>query len=99
MNERQLGEQRFYEACASLLGASYDYRPYPFQRPNRWNNRVPGNGRFIGHGVIRLFGERVHMQLRRPRLQRWFNSREEALEALARAVAMAPGAASPIRSA
>lgn len=77
-------EQRFYQACAELLGASHDYRPYPYSRRTRWNNRAAGNGRFPGFGVIRLFGECVHMQLRAPRpVNAWFASRDEALAHLA----------------
>jgi len=84
MNERQTVEQGFYQACASLLGAHHDYRPYPYRRRTRWNNRAAGNGRFPGFGIIRLFGEKVHMQLRAPQpVNRWFGRREDALAYLA----------------
>lgn len=66
MNEKEKVEQEFYEACAKLLGTEHNYRTYPYRRRNRWNNRVPGNGRFPGYGVIRLYGDHVHISLRSP---------------------------------
>ncbi len=82
MNEENTVEQAFYQDCAKLLGTEHDYQPYPYRRRNRWNNRVPGNGRFPGFGLIRLFGDRVHIQLRSPvRVNLWC-SRDDALEYL-----------------
>lgn len=82
MNEVTTVEQEFYQACAKLLGAQHEYQPYPYRRPNRWNNRDPGNGRFPGYGVIRLYGERVHISLRSPvRVSLWC-SHDEALDYL-----------------
>ncbi|HYD87562.1 MAG TPA: hypothetical protein VEA80_08820 [Vitreimonas sp.] len=79
-DEKLVVEQGFYQACAELLGAEHDYRPFPFRRRTRWNNRAAGNGRFPGFGVIRIFGDRVHMQLRAPAaVNRWFASQAEAL--------------------
>ncbi|NBB17699.1 hypothetical protein GVN21_20250 [Caulobacter sp. SLTY] len=65
-NEKLLVEQGFYQACAERLGAETHYRPFPYSRRTRWNAREPGNGRYPGFGLIRLFGETVHIQLRRP---------------------------------
>jgi hypothetical protein len=78
------GEQAFYAACADLLGAEHVYRRFPFRRKTRWNNRLAGNGRFPGFGLIRLFGSHVHVHLRAPvAVNRWFESRESALSFLA----------------
>jgi hypothetical protein len=94
-------DERFYGACARLLGADHvwrEARPHlkvdrvtgtiwrPLTRAGRWSGREPGNGRFEGYGLIRLFGpERVHMLLRRPlAVNRFFESRDEALDFLAR---------------
>ena len=82
-NERFEVEQGFYRACAELLGVAHSYRPFAFRRPTRWNNRTPGNGRFPGFGLIRLFGDSVHMHLRAPEaVNRRFASQEEALNFL-----------------
>ena len=32
----------------------------------RWNNRKPGSGRFPGCGIIRIFGDEVHIAIRAP---------------------------------
>jgi len=86
MNEKKKTvEERFYQDCAALLKTSYEYSAYPYNTRTRWNNRAPGNGRFPGFGLIRLFGDRVHMQLRAPvSVNRWFASREEAVRFLAK---------------
>jgi hypothetical protein len=48
-------EGRFYARCAEILGVPHTYRPWVGRPPNRWNNRRPGNGRFEGVGLIRMF--------------------------------------------
>lgn len=74
------GRSGFYQKCAELLGTTYDYKPFPYAKRTRWNNRAPGNGRFGGFGLIRLFGSTVHMSLKAPvKVNRWFTSREDAL--------------------
>jgi hypothetical protein len=95
MNEQYTVERTFYQGCAELLGAEHQYRRFPYAKRTRWNNRTAGNGRFPGFGVIRLFGDRVHMQLRAPHaLNRVFASRDEALAFLA-GLRSASRAASP----
>jgi hypothetical protein len=78
-------EQGFYQRCAELLGCDkHVYRKFPYYKRTRWNNRGAGNGRYEGFGLIRLFGSKVHMALHSPvRLNRWFNSQDEALLFLA----------------
>lgn len=78
--EKSKVEQAFYQACADRLGARHDYRRFPHARRTRWNNRTPGNGRFPGFGLVRPFGDQVHVHLRAPQpVNRWFRSRGEAL--------------------
>jgi hypothetical protein len=83
MKRDQEVEQGFYQTCAELLGAKYTYKPFPYTRATRWNNRTAGNGRFEGHGIIRMFGERaVVVQLHTPRCSGTFYSMESALDAI-----------------
>ena len=58
----------------------------PMTRAGRWSGREPGNGRFQGYGLIRLFGrDRVHVLLRKPQaVNRIFDDRAKALEFLTR---------------
>jgi len=77
-------ERRFYEDVAKLLNTEYDYKPFPWARRNRWNNRHPGNGRYPSFGLVRMFSPTlVHVQLYSPsRLSAFFNSTEAALDAI-----------------
>lgn len=76
-------DRRFYDECARILGAPHAYRNPP-GRITRWNNRAPGNGRFPGRGLIRVFGpHHIQISLRRPvELHLLCHSTEEALKAL-----------------
>lgn len=60
--------ESFYAECAALLGCSHDGVPFPYQYRTRWNNRTPGQGRFEGHGIIRVFGDIVHVALTNPQI-------------------------------
>ncbi len=85
MNEENnwVEEQVFYETCGELLGAPYAYEPFPYRKRTRWNNRKGGNGRYEGFGLIRLFGNTVHVCLSAPiRINRVFKSRQAALDYL-----------------
>lgn len=83
MNEKNYEvEERFYQACAKLLCAPHEYRPFAPRRRNRWN-RLKGNGRFPGHGCVRMFGENsIHVMLTKPRLNKSFSSCDAALAAI-----------------
>lgn len=83
-SHRTAAEQQFYRSCAELLGVEGGYRPRRFAQANRWNNRAPGNGRFPGFGLIRMFGPRhIQLSLRRPRkINATCSSAEEALSLL-----------------
>jgi hypothetical protein len=83
-----LDPKRFYDRCAALLGVPHEYRPFPFSGRSRWNNRAPGSGRFPGRGLIRLFGQRVHVSLHQPvPINRWFESPDEAVRFLEKKLA------------
>ncbi len=92
-------KNEFYQKCAELLGAEdlYVEKPLPSMRFNRetgkmyqplsrhtrWGPREPGNGRFPGHGTIRVFSEKmIHVSLNDPSLSGTFTSFEAVLEAL-----------------
>lgn len=75
-------DERFYLRCAEILDVQTEVRPFPYYKRTRWNNRVPGSGRFPGRGLVRLFGNTVHITLREPPINRVFESRDEALEFL-----------------
>lgn len=82
MEENQSVEA-FYEECAALLGCddAHCKRPEKY-RKNRWCNRKPGAGRFVGFGIIRDYGK-IHVSLRYPvEVNRWFDSREDVLDFL-----------------
>lgn len=86
--EKHEVEHRFYQRCAELLGVPDTYRPYPYKKRTRWNNRTAGNGRFAGCGLIRLFGTHVHVALIAPvTANKMFTSHAAALEWLEGVVA------------
>lgn len=84
MKEIEIGvEEGFYQAVADLLKCSSDYRKYPFTKRTRWNNRSAGNGRFIGHGLIRFYGPtNIHITLNNPKINGLFSTVDSALEAI-----------------
>lgn len=61
--------QEWYREYARLLGVSYDCTPFPHCYRTRWNNRSAGSGRYAGRGIIRIFGDQVHVGLTNPELQ------------------------------
>lgn len=73
----------FYEECARLLGTSYECEPFPYRKRTRWNNRAPGSGRYPGIGIIRVFGDEVHVTLHNPRLI-FRGTKEEVLALLSK---------------
>ncbi len=75
-------EEKFYSDCAEILGTEHQYsdgipRPkidregktyIPSTRATRWGGREPGNGRFPGFGLIRLYWpDLVSIRLRHPK--------------------------------
>lgn len=78
-------DKDFYEQCAAILDAKHLGEPFAFYKRTRWNNRKAGQGRFEGAGIIRCFGEKVHIALNYPLLNKICNSKAEALEELSNA--------------
>lgn len=86
--ETQKAEEAFYKSCGDILGSPHAYREFPYRYKTRWNNRNPGNGRFSGCGIIRVFGSRVHISLYAPTsINRWCESFDDALAVLRSLVA------------
>ena len=94
-------EEDFYGRCAEILGTEHQYRDgvprpkmdregkmyTPSSRATRWGGREPGNGRFSGFGLIRLFGNTVQINLTKPkRISAIIDGREEALAFLEKEV-------------
>jgi hypothetical protein len=83
-----MDDATFYGACAAILGTTYDCTPFTGRVRTRWNNRRPGGGRFPEFGLIRLFGDHVHVAIHAPfRLNLAVRGRRTALSAIARAQA------------
>lgn len=88
MENENSGVEGFYTKCAELLGATHAYKKFPYRKRTRWNNRTAGNGRFIGHGLVRVFGPTtIHVSLTSPRLSGCFKSQDAVLEAIKQAMA------------
>ena len=80
-----LTNKQFYNEVAGILGTTYDCQPFPWPsyKRTRWNNRAPGSGRYPGYGLIRCFGEGVHIALQKPiMINKVFSSKDEALKFL-----------------
>lgn len=84
-----MNELEFYRECARLLGCSHDGEAFPYPYRTRWNNRKAGRGRFEGHGIIRIFGDRVHVALHRPEIS-VIASQEEVLALLKQSAIIQP---------
>ena len=70
-------EIEFYRRCAEILGVAHAFKER-FSERTRWNNRMPGNGRFPGFVLIRMFAaDRIQVSLHDPVVSRTFGSREE----------------------
>jgi hypothetical protein len=84
MIENEVGmEEGFHRAVAEVLECDSHYEKFPFGRRTRWNNRKAGNGRYIGHGVVRWFGpSHILVHLITPPVQGLFHSPDAALDAI-----------------
>ena len=86
----------FYEKVADIIGMRHEYNDYNdkiFRRDretglpcmtnsSRFVGRAPGNGRFPGVGLVRRFGETIHITLTNPQAHGTFTCEEEALDFL-----------------
>ncbi len=89
LNEKYSDEERFYNEVALALGTTCGYRPPPYSKLTRWNNRQPGNGRFPGFGIVRRFSsDRIHLQLHNPTISGVFDSEEAAFQAIRSRIAI-----------
>lgn len=84
MKENDVGiEEGFYQEVAGLLKCESNYEKFPFRKRTRWNNRLPGNGRYLGSGLVRYHGPtKIHVQLYNPKLNKLFDTPEQALIAI-----------------
>lgn len=80
--------REFYEKCAKLLNcAEHTYRLFPYKKRTRWNNRTAGNGRFPGHGIVRMFGPNaIQVALYNPKLSGQFTSMDAVYAAIKKAM-------------
>ncbi len=91
MNEEEWTVEGLYRECAILLNADHTYKKFPYRKKTRWNNRAPGNGRFIGHGLIRVFSLKcIIVSLYNPRFSGQFNNPTDALVALKEVIDAVP---------
>lgn len=82
-----MSHEEFYAAVAALLGTTHDFVQPPREGAKlRWGPRTPGNGRFPGHGLVRIFGDKIHVALTTPFLTGVFGSKDSALAAIGEAV-------------
>ena len=76
-------DEEFYIRCAELLDTAHLGVKFPYYKRTRWNNRIAGRGRFEGRGIIRCFGNQVHIALTSPIItSKICKSKGEALEFL-----------------
>lgn len=85
-------DEEFYDECGRILGVEHVAHPVDKPRENRrgeqcstsrtrWTRSL-GNGRYAGRGVIRKFGEKVHVAFHTPHVNQMFASTTEALDFL-----------------
>ena len=73
----------FYKKCAKVLNVDYTCEDFIYPYRTRWNNRLAGNGRFPGYGIIRKFGDKIQVSFRHPnRHHKIYDSEEEVLNFL-----------------
>ena len=77
-----MDNETFYSNAAVILNTTHEHLPFKYGKRTRWNNRSPGSGRFPDHGIIRVFGDKVHIALYDPMISKVCDSKEEALETL-----------------
>lgn len=91
LEEKHVVEERFYRECAELLCVPHSYKPFGTSAhyKRRWYNRNPGNGRFEGCGLIRMYSPTlIHVCLKRPmKINKWFESPDDVLKMLKEFVA------------
>lgn len=71
-------DEEFYTKVAEVLETDYTFWKPTGLWKKRWGPRDPGNGRYPGHGLVRIFGSQVHVSLYDPPLSKVFDSKEMA---------------------
>jgi len=85
--ENSMDDKEFYDRCADILDAEHEYLPFAHYARTRWNNRKPGSGRFPGRGIIRIFGNDVHIAISSPiPIHQRVRGKQEALDLLERLI-------------
>jgi len=83
MIDQDSGVESFYREVANILQCADNYAPRPYSKKTRWNNRHPGNGRYIGHGLVRMYSPTlIHIQLTTPNVCGIFTTTDSALQAI-----------------
>lgn len=77
-----MNNEEFYERVAEILQCDHTPNPFPYRKRTRWNNRKPGSGRFEGHGIVRVFGDSVHVALTFPKYWAIIKGKQNTLDAL-----------------
>jgi hypothetical protein len=81
-----MADEEFYRKVADILGVHYAHiEPASGNTSKRWGPRRPGNGRFPGHGIVRMFSPTdIHIAMNHPPVSGSFKSPEAALSAIRR---------------
>lgn len=74
-----MNNKEFYAKVAELLDTTTDGEPFKYYKRTRWNNRIPGQGRFPGRGIVRIFGDQIHVALNNPPTHQIFQCQTECL--------------------
>ena len=53
-------DEKFYTECGNILNIPHTYTK-PAMHRTRWNNRLLGNGRYVGFGTIQCFGPTIRV--------------------------------------
>jgi hypothetical protein len=84
MNDLEIGiEEGFYQKVAEVLKCDSNYEKFPFRKRTRWNSRASGNGRYLGHGLVRFYGPtNIHVALIKPKINGVYHTIDEAIDAI-----------------
>jgi len=72
-------KEAFYARCGEILSIEHNWNT-PVKRRTRWNARFLGNGRYLGFGLIRVYGSEVMVTSKAG--TRWFKTADEVYEYL-----------------
>ena len=81
-NKQEMTEDEFYARCGEILDVPHEGEAFQYRHRTRWNNRRPGRGRYPGRGIVRVFGDTVHIALSNPTHNQIIEGRENAIKAL-----------------